>query len=260
MDSLGRYIKGNFGSIEIRRYLAFQAMVFWGLIFVCWLIYPAENRFSIMTHTFSFLGRFDSIHNPKGWWLFSMAMVFWGASSVPLVFYRYRRFAAISPRGATVGAFMFLLVCMGTVLVGLFPDSHEKVWGNLELTQVHTQAAFLIAAGSGLGIILHGALLIADALSRRQFGDAHIRFVGPYALWSIVTGTGLYFLITWEYVYAGMKAAAVAAGRPVESSWSAALNTRYSFPLWENLAIYALFAFLVWFTALVPNKVPVRRR
>ena len=39
---------------------------------------------------------------------------------------------------------------------------------------------------------------------------------------------------------------AAAAGASIGSSWSEAMNTRYSFPLWENILIYTLFLFLVW--------------
>ncbi|HRZ84483.1 MAG TPA: hypothetical protein P5069_18675, partial [Candidatus Hydrogenedentes bacterium] len=53
-------------------------------------------------------------------------------------------------------------------------------------------------------------------------------------------------LVRWEYVYAAKKAAAAAAGASIGSSWSEAMNTRYSFPLWENILIYTLFLFLVW--------------
>ncbi|HOH43512.1 MAG TPA: hypothetical protein PLZ53_10375, partial [Candidatus Hydrogenedentes bacterium] len=68
--------------------------------------------------------------------------------------------------------------------------------------------------------------------------------------------TASYFLIKWEFVYAQMKAAAQATGQPIGSSWSEAMNTIYSFPLWENILIYSFFVFLVSKTLILSSDGP----
>ena len=264
MGALRRYIKGDFEHNELRVYLAFEALFFWGLIFICWVIYPEENKYSIMTHTFSFLGSFQSNHNPSGWWLFSAAMVFWGTATVPLVLYLYRRFAAISIWGARAGACLLLAGCVGVVLVALFPDAHGAVIGDVEWTDIHEKAALLIAAGFCLGISWHGILLLKDRFSRRAFIENtrsdYRRLAWPYVFWAVMVGVAAYFQIKWEFVYADMKAAAGASGERIGSHWAEALNTWYSFPLWENVMIGTLFVFLIWFSLVVPNEVPAGNR
>lgn len=71
-----------------------------------------------------------------------------------------------------------------------------------------------------------------------------------------MTGTAAYYLISWEFIYADMKSKAALAGVRIGSSWSEALNTRYSFPLWENVVIYTFYVFFAWFMLVLPNKLP----
>jgi hypothetical protein len=211
-----------------------------------------------MTHTFSFMGSFEAKHNPQWWWIFSIAMTFWGVATVPLVFYLYRRFALISPWGAPVGLLLFLTGCAGIVGVAMFPDARGNVIGNFEWTEIHEKAAVTVAAAFTLGILWHGILLLKDRLSRRgRSGHSafdHRKLLWPYLFWTVMFGISVYHLAAWERIYAARKAAALAAGTPIGSSWSEALNTRYSFPLWENILIYTLFIFLMWFILAVPRN------
>jgi len=257
---LKRYIEGRFQSGELRKYVFTEAVIFWGLIFICWIVYPTAHRFSIMTHTFSFLGSFVDEHNPQGWWIFSIAMLFWGLATVPLVRYIHRHLVTISAWGAAVGAGLFLLGCAGAVGVALFPDAPGKVVGDWRWTQIHEKAAVLVFAGFGLGIPWHGLMLVRARLSNAFPHFNYRTLIAPFALWFAVFGTAMYFLTKWEYVYADMKATAIEAGTPIGSSWSAALGTRYSFPLWENLVIYTLYAFLAWFALALPKAAADARR
>ena len=45
----------------------------------------------------------------------------------------------------------------------------------------------------------------------------------------------------------------IKAGEKFENTWSEGMNTIYSFQMWENLLIYTLYAFLIWFTLVLPN-------
>jgi hypothetical protein len=261
IDILKRCVLGDLRRDELRGYVALEAALFWGTIFVAWNLYPAEHKYSIMTHTFSFLGSFDGEHNPQWWWVFSIAMYVWGLGNVPLVLYVYRRFATISAWGAMIGAFLFLAGCVGVVLVAAFPDARPEVIGHIRWTEIHEKAALLDAAGFTLGILWHGVLLLTDrffgAGSRGTSCFNHRRLLWPYVFWVSVTGVAVRYLITWEHIYAKMKAAAAVSGAHIGSSWSEALNTRYSFPLWENVLIYTLYIFLAWFVLALPNDIAV---
>ncbi|MCK5863064.1 MAG: hypothetical protein KAH38_11295, partial [Candidatus Hydrogenedentes bacterium] len=83
MEFLIRMLTGDFERTEIRRYLILMSVVFWGFILLAWIGYPAENKYSIMTHTFSFLGSYKTKHSPQWWWLFSIAMLFWCCAGIP---------------------------------------------------------------------------------------------------------------------------------------------------------------------------------
>lgn len=255
-----KWANGRFHPSEAIRYTAAKAALFWLLIGLCWLIYPAENQFSIMSHTFSFLGSPAEKHNPNGWWLFTAAMVLWGLLQLPLVRYSHRRLRPISPWGARAASLCMAAGCVALAMVGIFPDIHGTVFGPWEWRHIHTQAAIAVFVGFALGIGGYGLLLVADAWRARRGRNAalhgHRAFAGPYALWIGTVTVAGYFLGSWEVKYARMKAEAEALGQPIGSSWSEALHTRYAFPLWENLVIYALFAFLAWFMVLLARRDP----
>ena len=256
MPELGQAGRGDFSPAGLRRYLCFQALVFWGLIFLAWWTYPGEHRFSIRTHTFSFLGSPNPEHQPRFWWIFSLAQVFWGVSQVPVVGHLRRRFSELSRWGARLGAGCLLAGCTGLVLVGLLPDARTEWVAGLRYTEVHTQAALMIAAGFGSGLLIYGLVLLKGLVAQKPpeplAGPFPVRrAVGPFAFWYAVSGTCLFMTLRWDWVYAGMKAEAVAAGHAIGSSWAEGLKTWHAFPLWENLAIYALYIALGWLALAV---------
>jgi len=258
---LRQVVSGNFHPQMLRGYLLLKSTVFWGVIGLCWLAYPEENRYSILSHTFSFLGSSDTKHNPQWWWLFSVAMLFWAVAMFPLIAYIRHRFAMISPRGAKVGAFFFGLGSVGIALVAIFPDVSGTIFGSVRWTKVHTNAAILVAIGFGLGIFWHAGLLLRDRFFRDPHpAFQHGRMLWPYLFWLSIVGVGVYYQVAWAFMYARLKAEAAAAGTKIGSSWSESLHTRYGFPLWENLVIYALFVFLVWFTLLLPAHARAEHR
>ncbi|HPO13455.1 MAG TPA: hypothetical protein PLI09_08425 [Candidatus Hydrogenedentes bacterium] len=255
MNTIQRLAAGKFQKLEIQRYLIVESLIFWGLILICWIIYPKENQYSILTHTFSFLGSFEKYHNPEGWWLFTVAMVFWGAATIPVVFFLCRCFAVISRWAAGIGAMLFLAGCLGIALVGLFPDAHGNVIGEWEWTDIHEKASIAVAAGFTLGILWHGLMLMVDRyVLGTRLGKAGINYkklLWPYVFWGIVVSVAVHFQIQSALYYAHLKAAAQAAGEPIGSQWAETIGTRYSFPLWENIVIYTLFIFIVWFALAV---------
>lgn len=247
---LARIARGQMQGREVRRYLLAKTVVFWTLIFAAWWTYPAENHYSIMSHTFSFLGSFTSEHNPRFWWLFSMAMLFWAVALIPTALYIHARFVALSRWGARIGAAFFLLASLGVALVALFPDAPDPVFGTVRWTEIHEKGALLTAIGFVLGILWHAGLLLWAALRPQHPNAAALRqprLVLPFALWFAVATAAAYNQISWGLMYEAKKAAAKAAGQSIRSSWGESLNTIYAFPLWENIVIYALFAFLIAF-------------
>jgi hypothetical protein len=252
MNKIKRILSGGFRTPELRVYLAAEATLFWGLIFVSWLSYPADHRYSIMTHTFSFLGSFEDTHNPDWWWIFSIAMLAQGFGLMPVVLYMRRCFAAVSGWASRVGALFLLAGCCGIIGVALFPDARPVLFGTTRWTDIHEKAAVLTAIGFGAGTLWHGGLLLFDRFSPGRRRMPHRRIFWPYLFWISITGTGIAFLTRWEGIYRRMREEAARTGAEIGSSWSEALNTRYAFPLWENIGIYTLFIFLIWLALVLP--------
>jgi hypothetical protein len=183
---------------------------------------------------------------------------------IPVVFYNFRRLAIISGWASGIGAFFMMLGGIGISLVGFFPDAYGTTFGNYEIREIHKYVAIIGASGYMLSAIWFGIMLSADALKNAfsgEYGDFDYKWlIPPFIIWGGVFGTGLYFQFRWESVYANLRAAAIAAGQPEPGHFGAALNTRYAFPLWENLLIYSLFIFIVWFALALPQEVPLGER
>lgn len=258
MSRIAECLKGKFTPHELNRYVIRVAGIFWGLILVCRILYPKENHYSIMTHTFSFLGSFDPNHNPRFYWLFTFAMVFWALAIIPLTLYLHRRFSMISRWAVWPGTFLFFFGALGMFLVGIFPDAHGKVFGEIRHTDIHQPVALMCFVGYGLGIPWFGLLLVKDRIVSLVRGAPtifdHRRVAPPFLIFLVIYSIALYFQIKWEYVYAAMKKEAAEKGLSIGSHWTAALNTIYSFPLWENVLIYTMFAFIMWLCLVVPKE------
>ena len=255
-------VSGRFAPGTLRFYLATEALVFWGVIFLCWRRFPPENAFSIHTHTFSYLGSFEPDRNPPGWWLFSIAMVFWGLASVPVVLHNLRRLAPANPRGLRVTGGLMLTGCFGIVLVGLFPDARGPVLGSLRWTDIHYVGAVVLVLGFLIGIPRF-------ALSLRRAARDNAMAPGvrracqwarwPQAVFLSISGVALTLLVLWIFVYEQRRAVAEAAGRIFGSPWMEAMHTPYSFPLWDNVFVQSLFIYLAWTALALSGRSSERR-
>lgn len=244
MDQIGKWWRGEFGTGEIRVYAGLVTAVFWGLIGICWWLFPDEHHFWVLTHTFSYLGSFDADRNPEGWWLFTLAMCFWAVAAIPMARYLARRLEGPAPVLARRGKGWLVLGCAGIGIVGVFPDAGVTFHGEFGLSDLHNLGAVAVA----LGFII-GASHFAAIVFRRSAGARLRRARWPHGVFLTVTVVALYFLIRWEFIYYRLKTEADAAGVTVGSSWQEAMNTIYAFPLWDNVFVLAAFVYLIW-TAL----------
>ena len=257
MKSLLTFARGQFEPGTLRIYLAAQALFFWGVIFVCWRLFPVENTFSILTHTFSYLGSFEPDRNPPGWWLFTIAMVFWGLTSVPVVRFITRQVALASGKHLRGPAGLLTTGCVGVILVGLFPDARGPILGPIRWTDLHYLGALFIVIGFVFGVPWFAARLFRAARFANTPEPARAacrRARLPQLLFIAETAVAFSFLIRWEFIYRERRAEAEAAGISIGSSWTEAMNTPYSFPLWDNLFVYTLFVYLVWTALALSSK------
>lgn len=261
MKSMLNIVCGRFTPGTLRIYLAAEALVFWGIIFICWRRFPLENAFSIHTHTFSYLGSFELDRNPDGWWLFSIAMVFWGLASMPIVLHNLRKLATARPEGLRLTGVFLATGCVGIVLVGLFPDARGPVVGSIRWTDLHYIGAAVLVLGFLTGISRFARSVrwaardtALDQATRTTFQRAR----WPQAIFLGVSGVALTLLILWIFVYEERRAAAEAAGRIFGSPWHEAMHTPYSFPLWDNVFVQSLFIYLAWTALALSAATPER--
>lgn len=248
---------GHFTPQTLRTYLATLTAIFWTLIFIAWWQYPEERAFSILTHTFSFLGSFNEDRNPAAWWLFSIAMTGWGIAAIPLVRYITNHLTPIAPKGARNVRRLMTFGCIGIIMVGLFPDARATIVGSIRWTDLHYFGALFLVLGFLIGVPW-AAMLVRRAAHAPQLDEATRRAFDqtrwPHALFTGITTVALFFLIRWVFIYEKIKASAEATGVEIGSSWREALNTPYSFPLWDNVFVYTLFGYFLWTTLALPNN------
>lgn len=257
MESMKRCLTGRHNPAEIRCHLALLAVVYWILIYFAWRGYTSQHPYSIMKQTFSALGSFDQRNNPEWYWVFTVAMVYCGATMIPIILYIRRKIAAISEVGAWVGSLLFIMGCIAIILTGLFPDAGGKVIGSWEWRHIHLRVAVMIAIGFGTGILWHAALLIYDMFARGTFSDTgnlpYLKLLGPFSITFPIFITAGYRL-NWGYFYGAIYAFLQSSHEEMKTYWEAAVEGLQSFPVLEHLAIWGLTLFVIWFAAVLPYQ------
>ena len=257
MDKLKRYSLGDHSAREIRVHLLLLATVFWVLVILGRLGYPAENNYSITRETLSALGSFESRYNPQWFWLFTVAMTYCGLLLVPVVFYIYRHFKGISRWGAAAGACFFQLGALGILLAGLFPYAHSSVIGNWEWKDFHLAGAALIIIGFVPGIFFYAALVIKDFMRDRTFAaynkNPYRWIIGPFLFCIPVMGFVVYH-VQWTSVYSALIMLIRNSRPEMVAHLSDALRQFARYPLLEHVAIWTLTLFIFWFAMALPCR------
>jgi hypothetical protein len=254
METLKRCVTGWHTPREIRCHLALLGFGYWGLVAGAWLGYPAKNGFSLHREMLSALGSFEERCNPEWFWVFSIAMIYCGVFMMPVTFYIWRRFKAISARGAWLGAFFFVMGCIGMAWVGLFPYAKAELAGGWEWQHLHMLGAALLLLGFVPGVVWHGVLLLKDACTEKTFASrekaAYRKLAGPFLVCAPVIGLVAY-QIRWSSVLAALQAAADASGEQMADNLMKAFPP---VPILEHVAIWALTIFVIWFTVMLPSQ------
>jgi hypothetical protein len=228
---------GKFTSTQLLIYVIIQICVFLILLGLARITYPKENKYSIMTHTMSFLGSKEHFRNPKGWYFFSIAITWITLADIPLNLYIFRHLLTFSP---ILGWIMIISGAISTIcgiLVSIYTDrdtDRELSGGDFvqdlksgrlhNVTAVITFATFIIANLSvGLAYILHPSIL------------PWFNWVPPLAIFCIVLTGFFLFNALWQKK--------CKENQDLESFPGEGI---YSFPLWEWLLFISLYIFLFW--------------
>ena len=194
---------------------------------VAWWRYPAENRFSILRCTISFLGSPDADRNPAGWRFYQAGMTAVLLLLAELAWLRHGRLRGVIGKTAlwstaAVGvslALMFLAVWIA--------DTREGRWWGMRTGELHTRMAVLAIPFMAAGLVLDGA-----ALRRRGL---HPRRWWPFPALGGVVLVGVAALVSWEIRCARDARLEHWPGEGIHST-----------PLWEWISFTCLFAFMVW--------------
>jgi len=197
-----------------------------GLV-TAWWLYPAENRFSIMRCTISFLGSPDANRNPTGWRFYQVGMTALAVLLFRLAAARHCRLRAIVGR-VVVGSSTFIFVALTLLLLVVWiPDSRQPGWLGLRVGDWHTRMAILAIPIMGFGIAVDGVALWA--------GGVNWRALWPFQLYGVLVLSGTVMLARWE---------AMCRRDPTLPHWPGA--GLHSTPLWEWITFTYLIGFMIW--------------
>lgn len=194
---------------------------------VAWWRYPAENQFSILRCTISFLGSPDADRNPAGWRYYQAGMTAVMLLLLELAWLRHGRLRGVIGNTArwSTGAVGVSLTLM--FLAVWIADTRDGRWFGMRTGELHTRMAVLAIPFMAAGVLLDGAALRRSGL--------HPRRLWPFPALGGVVLTGVVALVSWE-----IKCARDA--RLVH--WPG--DGLHSTPLWEWISFTCLFAFMVW--------------
>ena len=197
-----------------------------GLV-VAWWRYPAENHYSIMSCTISFLGSPDANRNPHGWRFYQVGMTSLILLLFSLVAERHAKLGGRIGRvvfwsSAAISASLTLIL-----LVTWIPDSHELHWFGIRAGDVHTPVAILAIPFMGCGIVLDGLAL--------WWSGVRIRALWPFHLYGLIVLVGAAKLTAWVRM---------CRQDPTLSEWPG--EGLHSTPLWEWIVFTYLIGFMVW--------------
>ncbi len=196
-------------------------------IAAAWWRYPAENRFSILRCTISFLGSPDADRNPNGWRFYQAGMTAVVVLLLDLAWARHVRLrGVIGPvaRWSSGGVFLSL----GLILLAVWlADTRGARWFGLRTGRLHTQMAILAIPLMAAGVVLDGVALWRAGLRSRALWPLHV--------FGVVVLVGSVALLSWEKMCARDGTLHHWPGEGIHST-----------PLWEWIVFTYLIGFMAW--------------
>jgi hypothetical protein len=212
---------------------------------VAWWRYPAENHYSILRCTISFLGSPDANRNPHGWRFYQAGMTALILLLFSLAAERHVRLGGQMGKAALWSSAAISVSLTLILLATWIPDSQERHWFGIRAGDVHTPLAILAIPFMGCGLVLDGLAL--------WWSGVRVRALWPFHLYGLIVLVGTAKLIAWERM---------CRRDPTLSEWPG--EGLHSTPLWEWIAFTYLIGIMVWmahgaFAAKINPGQPVHR-
>lgn len=208
-----------------------------GLV-AAWWCYPAENQFSIMRCTISFLGSPDADRNPTGWRFYQAGMTALVLLMFSLTTERHRRLRAPIGKAAVWSSVAIFIAFTLLLVVVWIPDTRELGWFGIRTGHWHNRTAILAIPFMMCGIVLDGVAL--------WWSGARWLALWPFHLYGLIAVVGTVELITWE------RMCQRDATLP---HWPGA--GLHSTPLWEWINFSYLIGFMIW---MVHGRMPLTKQ
>ncbi len=209
---------------KVRTFLLAIAVA--GLL-VAWLRYPAENHFSVLSCTISFLGSPDANRNPEGWRFYQVGMT---ALLLLLCSFAAERHVKLRPRIGSTAMWSSAAITVSFALLMAatwIPDSRQGEWFGMRTGEFHTRIAIIAIPFMAGGILLDGVAL-------RRSG-VRFRVLWPFVVFGLLMVTGTSMLMAWKRM---------CRVDSTLSHWPG--DGLYSTPLWEWIAFTYLVGLMVW--------------
>ena len=232
---------GKFNSTQLLVYVIIQISVFVTFLVLARVTYPKENNYSIMNHTMSFLGSKEPFRNPKGWYFFSIAIMWITIADIPLNLYIFRYLLTFSPVFAWIMIMSGGISTINGVLVSIFTDvdtDRELSGGDfiqdLKSGRIHNVTAVITFSTFILANLITGLAYLFHPLQRSLY-----TWLPPFLIFMIVLTGFFLFNALWQKKCKNDEKLESFPGDGI-----------YSFPLWEWLLFFSLYIFLFWIVFL----------
>jgi hypothetical protein len=236
-------MKARFSERGLRIFMGIMALITILFLIISYLLYPAENSYSIMKDTISFLGSSDEDNNPEGWIFLTIGLVFLSIFLYVISLYQYHRLRLINKFGAFLSLFIYILAAIGLFLTGIFPDDRgDSIIEGLSAGNLHNSVALVAIAGLALGLIFDFMLFVKDRVTLfRGKKLCSVKIWGlPYMIFWVVVGMVAYTQIYWDIVCD-------------TGCWPG--DGIYSFPLWEWILFFMIFTVKGMILTSLPNDI-----
>lgn len=215
------------GGLRRQRFRAcLAAIAAIGLAVACWR-YPAENHYSILRCTISFLGSPDANRNPHGWRFYQAGMTALILLLFSLAMERHARLSGQIGKAALWSSAALSVSLTLILLATWVPDSQERYLFGIRAGDVHTPLAILAIPFMGSGIVLDGLAL--------WWSGVRVRALWPFYLYGLIVLVGAAKLMAWERM---------CRRDPTLPEWPG--EGLYSTPLWEWIVFTYLIGIMVW--------------
>ena len=228
---------GLFTSTQLIIYVIVQVCVFLTFLGLARITYPKENKYSVMTHTMSFLGSKEEFRNPKGWYFFTIAILWITIADIPLNIYIFRYLFSFSPFFAIIMIVSGGISTITGVLVSIFTDKdtdRELSGGDFikdfKSGRIHNVTAVICFATFIVANLAVGCAYLFHPLEQPVYN-----WLPPLLIFCVALTGFFLFNALWQEKCKKDENLEAFPGEGI-----------YSFPLWEWLLFLSLYVFLFW--------------